>query len=134
MLGLASNEGLGFNVEEEGKMDKLLHFIDSDDNSLFSAPSDAMPRAGDAVRYSMEARDGEKWNADAWEGSLELSGKEWTVERVCHDFRRMSVDSTAHVVMLVLKPNVRADAGPTAKRQARAGENVPRTARPGLVF
>ena len=30
-------------------------------------------------------------------------------------------------------PNVRAEAGPTAGRQARAGENVPRTTSPGLV-
>jgi len=30
-------------------------------------------------------------------------------------------------------PNVRVEAGPTARRQARTGENVPRTARPGLV-
>ena len=30
-------------------------------------------------------------------------------------------------------PNVRAKRATTAGRQARAGENVPRTARPGLV-
>ena len=30
-------------------------------------------------------------------------------------------------------PNVRVEAGPTARRQARAGENVPRTTGPGLV-
>ena len=33
----------------------------------------------------------------------------------------------------VLMPNVRAKRATTAGRQARAGENVPRTARPGLV-
>ena len=32
-----------------------------------------------------------------------------------------------------LEPNVRAKLAPTVGRQARAGENVPRTARPGLV-
>ena len=32
-----------------------------------------------------------------------------------------------------LRPNVRAKRATTAGRQARAGENVPRTARPGLV-
>jgi hypothetical protein len=32
-----------------------------------------------------------------------------------------------------VRPNVRAKRAPTAGRQARAGENVPRTARPGLV-
>jgi len=32
-----------------------------------------------------------------------------------------------------MTPNVRAKGAPTAGRQARAGENVPRTARPGLV-
>ena len=31
-----------------------------------------------------------------------------------------------------VRPNVRAKRAPTAGRQARAGENVPRTARPGL--
>ena len=34
---------------------------------------------------------------------------------------------------LVVRPNVRAKRATTAGRQARAGENVPRTARPGLV-
>ena len=33
----------------------------------------------------------------------------------------------------VVKPNVRAKRATTAGRQARAGENVPRTASPGLV-
>ena len=33
----------------------------------------------------------------------------------------------------VVLPNVRAKRATTAGRQARAGENVPRTARPGLV-
>ena len=33
----------------------------------------------------------------------------------------------------ILKPNVRAKRATTAGRQARAGENVPRTTRPGLV-
>ena len=32
-----------------------------------------------------------------------------------------------------VKPNVRAKRGPTVGRQARAGENVPRTTSPGLV-
>jgi LDH2 family malate/lactate/ureidoglycolate dehydrogenase len=32
-----------------------------------------------------------------------------------------------------MRPNVRAKRAPTAGRQARAGENVPRTARPGLA-
>ena len=40
--------------------------------------------------------------------------------------------SAAGSVFLCL-PNVRAKRSPTAGRQARAGENVPRTARPGLV-
>ena len=35
--------------------------------------------------------------------------------------------------VLLCAPNVRANRSPTAGRQARAGENVPRTARPGLV-
>ena len=35
--------------------------------------------------------------------------------------------------VVVVLPNVRAKRATTAGRQARAGENVPRTARPGLV-
>jgi len=35
--------------------------------------------------------------------------------------------------MFFVRPNVRAKRVTTAGRQARAGENVPRTARPGLV-
>ena len=35
--------------------------------------------------------------------------------------------------VLVVLPNVRVKPAPTVGRQARTGENVPRTARPGLV-
>ena len=34
---------------------------------------------------------------------------------------------------VLVRPNVRAKRATTAGRQARAGDNVPRTARPGLV-
>ena len=52
---------------------------------------------------------------------------------------RAAHDLTAAVQLLVLEllnaktPNVRVKPAPTAGRQARTGENVPRTARPGLV-
>ena len=36
-------------------------------------------------------------------------------------------------IAVVLMPNVRAKRATAVGRQARAGENVPRTARPGLV-
>ena len=41
-------------------------------------------------------------------------------------------EATSHL-RCVKTPNVRAKRSTTAGRQARAGENVPRTARPGLV-
>ena len=61
-----------------------------------------------------------------------------------HDFRKSALlarqRSTAWLFreagmaqVLVVLPNVRAKRATTAGRQARAGENVPRTARPGLV-
>ena len=93
-------------VDSEGKMEKLLTFVDADGDNLFSAPAEVLPRAGDVVNFLHEARDGEKWNTEAWEESLDMSGKEWTVQRVYHDFRRMSIDRTAHVVFVVLTPNV----------------------------
>ena len=89
-------------------MEKLLTFVDADGDNLFSAPAEVLPRAGDVVNFLHEARDGEKWNTEAWEESLDMSGKEWTVQRVYHDFRRMSIDRTAHVVFVVLTPNARA--------------------------
>ena len=48
-----------------------------------------------------------------------------------HRYQRVSWESGGEPAWMT--PNVRAEAGPTAGRQARAGENVPRTARPGLV-
>jgi hypothetical protein len=105
-LRVRSNTGLGVLVDSEETMEKLLTFVDADGDNLFSAPAEVLPRAGDIVNFSHEARDGEKWNTGAWEGSLDMSGKEWTVQRVCHDFRRMSIDRTAHVVFVVLTPNV----------------------------
>ena len=41
--------------------------------------------------------------------------------------------SVADGCMVGAVPNVRVKPAPTVGRQARAGENVPRTARPGLV-
>ena len=49
-----------------------------------------------------------------------------------HGAPRRTFCWSRHGVACVL-PNVRVEAGPTAGRQARAGENVLRTARPGLV-
>lgn len=86
-------------------MEKILNFVDVDDNHLFDALSSVLPRAGDTVRYSMEASDSWKWNPEAWKRHLDLGGKDWTVARVCHEFRRMSIERTVPVVMVVLKPN-----------------------------
>ena len=47
--------------------------------------------------------------------------------------RRQSHILLESCTAVFLKPNVRAKLAPTVGRQARAGENVPRTARPGLV-
>ena len=46
---------------------------------------------------------------------------------------RIVEGSVADGCMVCVVPNVRAKRATTAGRQARAGENVPRTARPGLV-
>ena len=46
---------------------------------------------------------------------------------------RIGGESAADGCMVCAVPNVRGEAGPTVGRQARAGENVQRTARPGLV-
>ena len=43
---------------------------------------------------------------------------------------RMTREAAA---VVIARPNVRAKLAPTVGRQARTGENVPRTARPGLV-
>jgi len=86
-------------------MEKMLTFVDAEGKNIFSAPAEVLPRVGDVVSFTHEAEDGEKWNTEAWESSLDMSGKEWMVQRVCHDFRRMSIDRTAHVVFVVLTPN-----------------------------
>ena len=49
------------------------------------------------------------------------------------DSRRQAHFLREYSVADFLMPNVRAKREPAAGRQARAGENVPRTARPGLV-
>ena len=46
---------------------------------------------------------------------------------------RPEVDAAVHVAAKFAEPNVRGKPAPTVGRQARAGENVPRTAGPGLV-
>ena len=47
--------------------------------------------------------------------------------------RRQALILLARHVAFPARPNVRAKRETTVGRQARAGENVPRTARPGLV-
>ena len=94
-------------------MEKLLNFVDVEGDSLFSAPTTVLPRAGDVVNFSHEAMDGDKWNTQAWEEDLDMDGKEWIVVRVCHDFRRMSINSMAHVVIVVLAPNACGEPGGT---------------------
>jgi len=47
--------------------------------------------------------------------------------------RRQALILLAHCTVSVARPNVRVEAGPTARRQARTGENVQRTTGPGLV-
>ena len=47
--------------------------------------------------------------------------------------RRKALTLLEHHKAYLPMPNVRAKRAATAGRQARAGENVPRTARPGLV-
>jgi len=89
----------------------LLTFIsDDDDEQLFSAAASYVPRVGDTVTYSMEATDRAKWSADAWADKEAVSGKDWTVVRVHHDFRKFSVMTPESQVMFVyVKPNVRAN-------------------------
>jgi hypothetical protein len=86
-------------------MEKLLTFVDVEGNLLFSAPAEMLPRPGDAVNFSHSAEDREKWNTEAWGKSLDMDGKEWTVQRVRHIFRRMSRYNSAHGIFVVLTPN-----------------------------
>jgi len=81
-------------------MKKLISFTNADGADLFSAPVEVVPRVGDIVRYSFEATDRAEWNAESWFDYSSLGGKEWRVESVHHDFRRMNIRRTAHVVFV----------------------------------
>lgn len=90
----------------ERTMERMLVFVDEDGESLFNAAAEALPRKGDMVSYSMEARDREKWNDDAWEERQAITGKEWIVDKVQHEFRKFRIDSPeAHVIFVYLVPN-----------------------------
>lgn len=85
----------------------LLGFVNENGEPLFSAGAGFVPRAGDTVCYSMEALDRDEWNDEAWADKHAISGKEWTVLRVHHDFRRMSVNRPeAQVLYVYVTPNV----------------------------
>lgn len=84
---------------------KLVQFVDMEGEGIFSAGVEMLPRPGDVVCYSMEARDQEKWAPEAWAENKAISGKEWRVERVSHEFRRFRVDSpNAHVIFVHVTP------------------------------
>jgi hypothetical protein len=88
-------------------MERMLMFVDADGNSLFNAAAEALPRKGDVVVYSMEARDREKWNDEAWDERQAITGKEWRVESVQHEFRRLRIDSPeVHVIFVHLTPKI----------------------------
>ena len=86
----------------------MLHFVSEDGTEpLFSAAATFVPRAGDTVTYSMEARDREEWNDDAWNDKKAVSGKEWTVVRAHHDLRKFSVHTPeSQVIYVYVRPNV----------------------------
>lgn len=88
----------------------LLTFVSEDGTEpLFSAAACYVPRAGDTVTYSMEAPASERqdWNEEAWNDKKSVSGKEWTVVRVHHDFRKFSVRTPEKQVLYVyVRPNV----------------------------
>lgn len=86
----------------------LLTFVSEDGTEpLFSAAASYVPRAGDTVTYSMEAADRAEWNDEAWNDKKAVSGKEWTVVRVHHDFRKFSVRRPESQVLYVyVRPNV----------------------------
>jgi hypothetical protein len=88
----------------------LLSFVSEDGTEpLFSAAATYVPRAGDTVTYSMEAPADERqaWNDEVWNDKKAVSGKEWTVVRVHHDFRKFSVRTAEHQVLYVyVRPNV----------------------------
>ncbi len=87
-------------------MDKLLIFLDTAGNRLFSAPAQVLPQVGHKVSYSHEARDEGDWNKAAWDESVGL-GKEpnWVVQSVLHSFRCLSVTTTKQVVFVTLRPS-----------------------------
>lgn len=70
----------------------LINFVSEDGTEpLFSTGATYIPRAGDTVTYSMEAYDMSEWSDDAWNNKKAVSGKEWVVVRVHHDFRKFTV-------------------------------------------
>lgn len=86
-------------------MDQVMLVVVSEDGaeSLFSTAAQHVPRVGETITYSMEARVSERqdWNESAWEERMAVSGKEWEVTRVHHDFRRLSLRSSEAQVLFV---------------------------------
>ena len=114
MLGLASNEGLGVLVENAMVTAETATVYRGGGRRWFSATSAAKAEAGRYYRLRHPCE------CDAADPSIGYPGEYcgW------HDKHR--VRFLRRVAKLLLEtPNVRAEAGPTAKRQARAVENAP---------
>ena len=99
-----------------GEFEVLLTFVSEDGTEpLFSAAASYVPRVGDTVTYSMEATDRAEWNDEAWGDKKAVSGKEWTVVRVYHDFRKFSVRTPESQVLYVyVRPNTPISGGTSA--------------------
>lgn len=73
----------------------LLNFM-MNEETIFTAVAETVPRVGEIVLYDFTTQDRELWNDDALTEGDAVSNKEFVVTKVTHEFRKMRIASSDH--------------------------------------
>jgi hypothetical protein len=81
-------------------------FKSTDDETLFQAPLDAVPRVGEHVSFSFEPHVPEDWHPEIRSRNEESSRRilNWVVIDVIHFVRTFRADRHHHAIYCVIKP------------------------------
>lgn len=66
------------------------------DETIFTAVAETVPRVGEVVYYSFTPNDRELWNGDALASGDAVHNKTFVVKKVSHEFRKMRVMQPDH--------------------------------------
>jgi hypothetical protein len=81
----------------------LVHFVDEQERTLFSADMASVPRADEHISVDSSLHDEEAWNSEALEHVKSLHCRTWRVIRVYYSLRIITIHSRPVATMVMLR-------------------------------